>query len=191
MSDFLPELDFSAGIAARVQIGDTDEVHHRTSAHRAAFIERLTPRLIKLPVGIQVPATGAAFQFVADLPSLGRRLEIRRFHLDLAQPLTAAGVPVVEPTTLTVFLVADPGGALSIPNFTSAAVLRRYTTLPIDDTYSKQSVIATYPENLWVVVSNNAGVAVSLAGNIQVTDMASNQFSETAVEDFLSLSVSG
>lgn len=107
----LPDIDFyhetdvdigpvHASVEAEFEI-DGDDSQRLKQLRRRALIERYAPRYIKYPVGIQVPATGSAFQFVTDEPSDGRYLEAMRFHLDVAQPLTSSGQAVTEPQQIT------------------------------------------------------------------------------------------
>lgn len=149
------------------------------TALKRALIERYAPRYFRPGIGLAIPANGSAFQFITDSPNSGRRLEVKRLHLDIAQPIVS-NAPVTEPTTVTIYLVADPGNAVaSISQFLhSASVIRRWTTLPIDYEWTSGSGMVYHPENLWIIATNVSGSAITLAGNIQLIDRAEDQWSD-------------
>lgn len=168
----LPDVNLSA--AVELDIGDDDS--HRQHIRKQAVIDRYMPREIKIPVGINVPATSAAYVFVTDEPSPGRRLQITRFHLDIATPIVA-NQTVAEPTTIIVYLVSA-ADLSNVNNLSSANVLERYTTLPIDDRWGNRQVYLDHPENVYIVVTNSGATPVVLAGNIQTINRATDQYGD-------------
>lgn len=176
----LPDITLSADVELDID-DESDRVKH---ARRQHLIERYAPRIVSYPVGINVPASGAITGYVTDSPVPGRRLEIRRFHLDIAQPITGAGL-TAEPTTITTFLVADAGGAASGSgvNLSSANVIKRYaaSALPIDDTWPAHVAVVRSPMNIYLICFNTAGSAIALAGNLQTVDMPDDEFDEPSM----------
>lgn len=184
MIDFTTELGVDlSGPTLRadveLDVGFDPDSNDQKHARRLALLERYTPRYIKTPIGVNVPATGAAAQIVSDSPSMGRRVEIRRLYLDLAAPIAANGTVVTEPTTITVFLVADPGNAPLVPfNISAANILWRWNVFPILQAWGSHELPVDYPDNIYLLASNTAGTAVALAGTCQMTDFPDDMFTE-------------
>src|SRR5215472_9176431 len=149
--DFLPDVDLGGtveldigktALSVSADIGiETDKDHK--DADRAAFMERYTPRFIRYPLGGNAPAGGVAVYPVSDDPSIGRRLEVHRFYLDIAIPIVGTGI-ATKPTTVSAFLcVATPAqvSALSSFNVLTSSV----NTSPVDKGWGTRQVIVVPP----------------------------------------------
>lgn len=92
------ELDTRDGIDLTLNAMMTgNESDQAKLAQQQAVIERYMPRLVKYPLGMTVPGAGSGVQQITDAPNLGRRLEVRRLHLDTALPLSTTGAVQNEP----------------------------------------------------------------------------------------------
>ena len=164
----LPDMRLTADV--ELDIGDDTSKH----VQRQAIIDRYAPRYTKYPVGLNVLGNAASSQFVTDEPTTGRRLELLRFHLDIATPIVG-GQSVTEPTTIIVYLVAA-SDLTNLNNLSSANVLKRYATLPIDDNYPHRSIITEPVESIYIVATNSGATPVSLAGNLQTVNRPSDAY---------------
>jgi hypothetical protein len=191
--DFLPQLpDVFLGAEVELDIGDTqiaveadislddDYEDGKKRTAREEFEEWTTPRILRIPFGMNVTgAVGGNASLICDLPSVGRKLEIKRIYLNLAAPVSQS-----LPTGLDIYLVAQPAGfnvggpnPTDPLNLSAASILWSWkgSVLPIQQTWGRNEVVVYSPENVYLVAWTGGAVAAfTMAGNLQVVDTPLN-----------------